>query len=240
MAALPGRTLVAGAALDTLRPVTTPELIELQLRPAGLLPRALAFLVDAALRLGILLVANIGLAALGGFGQGVHLLLFFLLEWFYPVLFEVLGKGATPGKRALGLKVLHDDGTPVTWGPSFTRNLLRTVDFLPLFYLFGALSCLLHSEFRRLGDIVAGTLVVYAEKAGEQVRIPEVTPLAPAAPLDRATQRALIGFAERSPSLTEARQDELAELLPHLADPRGQTSAARLLAFANYLIGRRA
>jgi uncharacterized RDD family membrane protein YckC len=228
--------------LDTLRPVTTPELIELQLRPAGLLPRALALLLDFALRTGILLAAGTALGALGGFGNGLMLLLWFGLEWFYPVLFEVLGKGATPGKRALGLKVLHDDGTPIAWGPSLTRNLLRAVDFLPLFYLFGALSTLLHSEFRRLGDIVAGTLVVYAESSSGLPRIAEAEPIAPAAPLDRATQRALIGFAERANSLTEARCEEIASLMPPIEAQRsalGLPPAARLIGLANYLIGRR-
>ena len=58
-----------------------------------------------------------------------------------PVAFEVWVAGATPGKRSLGLIVLHDDGTPVACAASFTRNLLRAVDFMPVLYGFGLVSC---------------------------------------------------------------------------------------------------
>jgi uncharacterized RDD family membrane protein YckC len=225
--------------LDTLRPVTTPELIELQLHPAGLLPRSLAWLIDMAVRLGITMALAMPLSMLGRFGGGIALLLYFMLEWFYPVLFEVLGDGATPGKRSLGLKVLNDDGTPVGWGPALTRNLLRAADFLPLGYGIGIISMLVHREFRRLGDIVAGTVVVYRDTVGGLPAITNAQPLAPEEPLDRATQRALLAFAERASSLTPARQEELADLLPYLDDQaRGPHGAARLIGLANHLIGR--
>jgi uncharacterized RDD family membrane protein YckC len=227
--------------LDTLRPVTTPELIELQLHPAGLLPRSLAWLIDLAVRLGIIMALAMPLSVLGRFGTGIAALLYFLLEWFYPVLFEVLGNGATPGKRSLGLKVLNDDGTPIGWGPSLTRNLLRAADFLPFGYGIGIISVLLHREFRRLGDIVAGTVVVYRGAVGGLPAIADAEPIAPEEPLDRATQRALLAFAERANSLTPARQEELAELLPHLDEQlRAPHGAARLIGLANHLIGRQA
>lgn len=226
--------------LDTLRHVTTPELIEVQLHPAGLLPRILAWLIDVAIRIGVVMTAGNLLAILGGFGSGLLLLMYFLLEWFYPVLFEVLGNGATPGKQAMHLAVINDNGTPVGWGPSLTRNLLRAADFLPAMYGFGIISILLHGEFRRLGDIVAGTLVVYREKPQALPDLAEQEPLAPAEPLDRATQRALVAFAERAASLTPARCEELASLVPHLAaGDSGPQGSARLLALANHLIGRR-
>jgi uncharacterized RDD family membrane protein YckC len=227
--------------LDTTRPVTTPELIELQLHPAGLLPRTLAWLIDVAVRMGITMSLGIPLSLLGRFGGGLMLLLYFLLEWFYPVFFEVLGDGATPGKRSLGLKVLSDDGTPVGWGPSLTRNLLRAADFLPFAYGIGIVSMLLHKEFRRLGDIVAGTVVVYRDALGGLPVIAKAAPVAPLEPLDRMTQRALLAFAERANSLTPARQEELAELVPHIAENgRGPQGAERLIGLANYLVGRRA
>lgn len=226
--------------LDTLRPVTTPELIEIRLQPAGLPPRALAWLIDTTLRTLLLIVSGMMLGTLGDFGSGLWLLLFFLIEWFYPVLFEVLWQGATPGKRALGLAVVHDDGTPVSWGASFARNLLRTADFLPFGYAVGIASMLLHAEFRRLGDIVAGTLVIYRER-GQQTEIPITPPIVPPAPLGRELQRALLAFAERSPRLTAERQEELAALLPHMARSEdGPQGAARLLGLASFLIGRRA
>jgi uncharacterized RDD family membrane protein YckC len=226
--------------LDTLRSVTTPELIEVQLHPAGVLPRVLAWLIDMAIRFGILASIGTVLAGLGGFGGGILLMLMFLLEWFYPVLFEVLGHGATPGKRAMGLAVVNDNGTPIGWGASFTRNLLRTADFLPFAYGFGMVSMLCHSEFRRLGDIVAGTLVIYREKRQPLPDLATETPIAPSEALDRATQRALVAFAERAENLTPARQEELADLVPHLAcADSGPQGAQRLLGLANHLIGRR-
>ncbi|MDB5802532.1 MAG: hypothetical protein JWL63_3471 [Rhodocyclales bacterium] len=231
--------------LDTLRPVTTPELIELQLHPAGLLVRSLAWLIDMAVRMGITMALGIPLSLLGKFGGGIMLLVYFLLEWFYPVLFEVLGGGATPGKRSLGLKVLNDNGTPIGWGPSLTRNLLRAADFLPFAYGIGIASMLLHREFRRLGDIVAGTIVVYRDALGGLPVIATAPPLAPEEPLDRMTQRALLAFAERASNLTPARQEELADLVPYLSDPqasqtRGPRGAARLVGLANHLVGRQA
>ncbi|MDP5241304.1 RDD family protein [Uliginosibacterium sp. 31-16] len=226
--------------LDTLRSVTTPELIEVQLRPAGLLPRTLAWLIDFAIRLGVVMSVGTVLESLGDFGGGLLLLLYFGLEWFYPVLFEVLGKGATPGKRALNLVVVNANGTPIGWGASMTRNLLRTADFLPFAYGFGMVTMLCHREFRRLGDIVADTLVVYREKQQALPDLAEATPIMPTAPLDRATQRALVAFAERARGLTPARQEELADLVPHLAhDATGPQGAERLLGLANHLIGRR-
>lgn len=227
--------------LDTIRSVTTPELIEIQLHPAGILSRALAWLVDIAIRLAVLILLSLPLRGMDEFGLGILLLAFFLLEWFYPVLFEVLASGASPGKRLLGLVVISANGTPVGWGPALTRNLLRAADFLPFFYTFGILSILLDKEFRRLGDIVAGTLVVHREAQRKLPTIVTAEALAPQTPLSRASQRALVAFAERAMSLTPARQEELAELVPHLAHaPSGPQGAARLVGLANHLIGRRA
>lgn len=226
--------------LDTVRSVTTPELIEVDLHPAGLLPRALAWLIDMGVRMGLFMVISQFLAIFGYMGQGVLLICYFALEWFYPVIFEVLNQGATPGKRVLGLVVVCTNGTPVSWGASMTRNLLRTADFLPFLYAFGVLSILLDKEFRRIGDIVAGTLVVYKDPTGKLPAIAQLEPLAPNMPLDRAAQRALVGYAERAAMLTPARLEELAKLVPHLSQAEsGPQGMARLIGLANYLIGRR-
>ncbi len=227
--------------LDTLRHVTTPELIELQLRPAGLLPRGLAWGIDFVIRAALLIAFGLLLSSLGRTGAGLWLLGYFLIEWFYPVVFEVWRGGATPGKKTLGLIVVHDNGTPVGWSASLARNLLRTADLLPFAYGCGIVSILVHREFRRVGDIVAGTLVVYRDKPMQRAHPAVELVLAPPAPLDRATQRALLAFAERAPALTPARQEELAALLPHLANASsGPRGAARLLGLANHVAGRQA
>ena len=71
---------------------------------------------------------------------GVFFLMVFLGEWFYPVFFEVLSRGETPGKRALGLLVVCAGGAPVSWSESLTRNLLMAAGFLPGSYLFSSSS----------------------------------------------------------------------------------------------------
>lgn len=85
----------------------------------------------------------------------------FFLEWLYPVVFEVYSNGATPGKKLCNIQVLHDDGTPIGWGASFSRNTLRFIDFLPFFYACGLLTMWLNQDSKRLGDLLAGTVVVY-------------------------------------------------------------------------------
>ncbi|TZF82367.1 RDD family protein, partial [Cognatilysobacter lacus] len=147
--------------LDTHHEVVTPEGVALHLPVAGPVPRALAWLVDFAVRMAIVIAASIVLGLLGGAGAGVMGVLVFAMFWFYPVLFEVMFDGRTPGKRALGLKVVAADGAPLGWRASFTRNLLRTVDMLPFGYAAGLVACLVDPAARRLGDMVARTLVVH-------------------------------------------------------------------------------
>jgi uncharacterized RDD family membrane protein YckC len=91
--------------------------------------------------LGVLFIV---LALLGKLGAGLGSLLMFGVSWWYMVLFEVLRQGRSPGKQWMGLRVVHDDGTPVGWSASLLRNLLRFVDLLPFGYFLGAISCLQH------------------------------------------------------------------------------------------------
>jgi len=225
--------------LDTLREVETPEGVALQLRCAGVVPRALAWLLDLIVRVAGIAAVSAVLGLLGGAGAGAGLVLMFLVYWAYPIVFEVWRDGQTPGKRAFGLKVVSDNGTPVTWLPSVVRNLLRTVDMLPALYGFGVASCLLDNAGRRLGDHVAGTVVIYAERAPVRPPAPAAAPQRPPLPLQLDEQRALIAFAERAPQMTFERQAELAELLEPVTGQRGTGAVATVLGFANYLLGRR-
>jgi uncharacterized RDD family membrane protein YckC len=226
--------------LDTAREIPTPEGIELNLRLAGPVARALAWAVDLLLRAAVFAVLGIPLGMLGKVGAGVYLIVWFGLEWFYPTAFEVYFNGATPGKRALGLVVLHSDGTPVGLSASLTRNLLRAVDFLPLLYGFGLLTMVLSRDFQRLGDIAGGTVVVYREMDLQHGAIPQAAPMQPRMPLSAAEQRTLLDLAARSQVLTPERAQELASLAPHLTGARDDAAAlARILSIANYLIGRR-
>jgi len=150
-------------SLDTVVTAEAPEGIELVLRPAGIVARTYAFLIDALIRGTILLIASIALGSMNKLGGALFVILLFLIEWLYPVLFELLPGAATPGKRALGLKVLMDSGLPITPAASLVRNLLRAADFLPVLYGFGTVSMLLRPDFKRIGDLAAGTLVVHID-----------------------------------------------------------------------------
>lgn len=221
--------------LDTIRAVETPEGINLNLRFAGPVPRALAWSIDSLIKYSILFGALLLLSFLGQTGFGLWLIALFTIEWFYPVLFEVFREGATPGKKVFGIKVTSADGAPIDTSASLIRNLLRTVDFLPLVYGFGLLSMLLSRNFQRLGDLAADTLVIYCDKPIINPQLPRGSLQKPLFPLTSNEQRLIIQFAERSPQLSTERQDELANLLLPLNSTPESTPA--LLANARWLMG---
>lgn len=224
--------------LDSIREIETPEGIALRLRAAGALPRAQAWMVDMLVRGGILLLAMIPLSLFGLAGHGLALLLIFALMWAYSVLCEVLWSGQTPGKRALGLRVVRADGTPVTWLPSVVRNLLRVVDILPGVYGVGLVSTLIDAHARRLGDILAGTMVIHTRELPAGQQVPPLPALPLPVVLQADEQAALVEYAERAGQLTVARQEELANLLTPLTGLRDTAAIRQLVAHANWLLGR--
>ncbi len=195
--------------------------------------RAAALAIDSLIKAALFL-ALAPLVAFSGLGVGLLLLGLFLVEWFYPVFFE-LRSGATPGKKAMGLAVVQDDGTPLTPSASLIRNLLRVADFLPVAYGAGLVCTLIDRDFRRLGDLAAGTLVVHARATLPQQAIPrrEPIPLPRSLPLD--VQQAILGYAERSPGLSPGRRAELAEALFSVSGQRGEAAHQTLLGYANWL-----
>lgn len=222
------------AALDTTRSYETPEGITLGLRIAGPVVRSCAWVIDMLIRAGIYLAIAIPFSFLGGLGFGLSLVVFFLIEWFYPVFFE-MRQGSTPGKKAMGLEVIQDNGTPLSWSASLIRNLLRAADFLPFLYAAGLVSMLLNRNFQRLGDLAAGTLVVYRDQAQPRHELPAVSPQHPPHDLTREEQRTLLAFAERTPLLTAERQIELAEILSDLTHRQGEAAVSELHAYAGWL-----
>ncbi|WP_025112761.1 RDD family protein [Pseudomonas sp. H1h] len=223
--------------LDTRYQVETPEGIDLPLRPAGLMVRTLAFGIDLGIRGALIGVLFVALAFLGQLGMGLGSLLLFVINWWYMVLSEVLRQGRSPGKQWMGLRVIHDNGTPIGWSASLLRNLLRFVDLLPFGYFLGAISCLHHPTFKRLGDIAAGTLVVYSERPLLRPQLPDAQPRSSPVPLNLSEQRALLAFAERQAELSPARVNELAALLAqplHLSAPK---AVSELNGIARGLLG---
>ena len=228
--------------LDTRRYVETPEGVEVAIDLAGPVVRCWAWLIDFALR-GVFYLAGLFLLAItsmliGEAGMGLMLVLAFFIEWFYPVFFETR-YGATPGKMATGLVVLHDDGTPVGWRAALVRGLLRFVDHLPAAPLFGLLAMGLSRDFKRLGDHAAGTVVAYRHRAVVRTELPDVPVLPLPMPLTLPEQRAIIDFARRSSAWTDERRAELGEVLAPVVGGPGLVAARRLQGMARWLLGGR-
>ena len=225
--------------LDTYQQLETPESIDLELRIAGPVVRILAFSIDLFVKIVITTILGIILAFADDVGTAIMMIFMFLLEWFYPVFFEVLRNGQTIGKKAMGIMVIHDDGTPIGWTSSIIRNLLRFVDFLPSGYIVGLITMVSNDHFKRLGDLAAGTLVIYTQETKQQGEIQQTKPLPPPHMLTVDEQRAFINFAERQHTLTKERQQEIANNLTPVLETSDHAAVVKIIRIANWLKGAR-
>jgi uncharacterized RDD family membrane protein YckC len=158
--------------------IDTPELVSIDLALAGIGSRCLAVLIDYLIQgvtvwIGFLLIA---LFASEGpalappviastpykWGVAIAIAIPFLLHWGYFTLFEAFWNGQTPGKRLLKLRVIQQSGRALGLFESMGRNLIRLIDMLPVFYFIGAICVFVNRRQQRLGDMVAGTLVVHS------------------------------------------------------------------------------
>jgi len=245
--------------LDTTAIVETPEHVRFRYQLADPARRIIAYVVDLFVRgtivfaIVIAAVAGgvLGTEGLEGAGIGVVLVVMFAVEWGYYVLLETLTGGRSLGKRAMRLRVVKQGGLPLGFGDSVLRNLLRAADFLPNLYAIGLLVMSNDRCFRRLGDMVAGTLVISEERivmqqalrinpeptADELSRLPERPPLSP------GDVEAIELFLRRAGELSPARENELAEMVaPIYARRMGMRyrDAARFLALLYHRATERA
>ncbi|KMJ59476.1 RDD domain containing protein [Bacillus sp. LL01] len=160
--------------------IKTPEYVSLQFHAAGLGSRAAAFIIDSLILIAINILIVIALifglnASLFDYFQsdipsylfaGV-IILMFILNWSYFFLLEYFTGGRTLGKKVLGIRVIQENGHSITLLSSLIRNFLRIIDMLPVNYLVGMLMIFFHSKHKRLGDLVAGTIVVH-ERRGKK------------------------------------------------------------------------
>lgn len=226
--------------LDTDYQVETPEAIDLTAQLAGPVPRSLAFLIDFLIRGVVIFIIFILLALTSRAGTGIFLMLFFLLDWFYPVFFEVLRNGQTPGKKFLKIAVVNDDLTPVTWSTSIIRNLLRAADFMPGGYLIGLIAMSSTQHFQRLGDLAAGSIVIHKRVPPQTGNgLPQVAARAPSMPLSLEDQVAITGFAQRHDQLSPSRKQELANILSNITQVEGKEGVERVQGMGNWLLGQR-
>jgi uncharacterized RDD family membrane protein YckC len=227
-------------ALDTDVAIETPEHIVFRHKVAGPARRFLAYLLDliicytAFLIIALIVViASVGMSAATGAadsamgaGAGVLLVVLFTIQWVYFAVLEAW-RGRTPGKAALGLRVVSTEGRPIGFRAAALRNVLRAADALPLTYTAGLLSLAglasmsVTRRFQRLGDLVAGTIVVMPERAAVA---PPLVLWPPAQPfelaqlpddvrLDADERLAIEMFLRRRPRLGLAREQELASMI---------------------------
>ncbi|MBI1249508.1 RDD family protein [bacterium] len=240
-------------AIDSQFKVVTPENIAFNYQVAGPFRRLMAFLLDLAIRAAICVAFILALGALG-IGSALAsagledllgaliLLSLFFFNWFYMAAFEYWWNGTTPGKWLLSLRVMTDEGEPINLFQSAVRNLFRYVDMWPMVplpfawmregtpdpvlmtFLFALVVPVFNSRFQRIGDLVAGTMVVIEDRSwlmkiakieDDRARLlAEYIPANFVAP--RSMVKAVAAYVERRRYFTTARRREMAR---HLAQP---------------------
>jgi uncharacterized RDD family membrane protein YckC len=240
---------VAVEPLDTIIEIETPEHIAFRHRLAGPARRAAAYAIDVlvlAVTLFVTAIVVFTAAALPGslvdglreIGAGLLLLIAFAMQWVYFAACEALW-GRTLGKRLLGLRVLTVSGRPIGFGAAVLRNLLRAADALPYQfvvaapYLVALVSMTISRRFARLGDLVAGTIVVGDVQRASlghlfalhpPARPDELALLPQSVVLDAEERDAIELFLRRRSGFGAAREHELAAMI---ADGLSQRLGAR-------------
>ena len=198
--------------------IETPEQTALEFPLAGIGSRSLALAIDTLLQIGVMIVLGIlaGLVSLAGFfpqfgkqwTYAILILVGFISQFGYFAFFETIWNGRTPGKRWTHLRVITDSGRPIGTQEAILRNLMRIVDALPSIYAVGIITSLISPQNKRIGDYVAGTVVVHerAAEGGQTIwDSPAIQTLA--APQSRTLSPAELqlveAFLERRTSLQE-------------------------------------
>lgn len=249
---MPAAAPRARPALDATLDVETPEQVIVSYTLAGVGTRGAAALIDLLIMFvlgGTLVYLAVLLdRALDGteWVTAVAIIAQFMLLWGYSVAFEALWDGQTPGKRLLGLRVVRNGGGGVDIGASAARNLLRFVDFLPFGYFVGMVSIIANSRNQRLGDLVAGTIVVRERllrhaRARAVAAAPEDDGVALVASLDDERFALLDRFVTREATLDDASRARIAAALVERmgVDVRTDAVAALRILHQRELLARR-
>ncbi len=221
----PSAAGLTGTPIDATVRLMTPERIVFEYPLGGPFRRFTAYLVDLCLL--ALLVAGAAAVSLllslgAASGIGMALVAYFLLSWGYGAFCEGVFNGQTPGKRALGLRVLSERGVPITGAQAVLRNLVGAVDGLvPFCFMVGLSSMLLSGKFQRLGDLAAGTMVIVEQRRPRlgllRIQEPWVRAVIDRLPVRIAAgsnlARALSDYVRRRHRFSRAQRQEMAEPL---------------------------
>lgn len=196
--------------------IETPERVPLHFALASIGNRFLACAIDHTIQvlvLALVVISGLIIASYSSLANmlesapkwvlAILILAVFLIFSSYFAFFEWLWSGQTPGKRWLKLRVIREDGRPITFWEACVRNLLRTFDMMPApFYSIGLISVFINGRDQRVGDLVAGTVVVREREA----EAPEFAQVFASPVSDPALRRSFkpVDFTASLQSLTEA------------------------------------
>ncbi|MGH9789507.1 MAG: RDD family protein [Candidatus Acidiferrales bacterium] len=220
--------------------IETPEQTALELPLAGIGSRFLALGVDyliqfIAFMALLILYTNIIIPWpwLAQWAEVIFIFVFFFLSQAYFAFFEAFWNGQSPGKRYTRLRVIKEDGRPVGVADAVARNLLRIVDWLPGIYVVGIVTMMLNRQNKRLGDYVAGTVVVH-EKPFEEMQLAWDLAERPGAPLFHASRLSPEEFSlvetflqRRSHLSDDVRRDMARQIADRVAEKLGTPPAPR-------------
>ncbi len=223
--------------------IETPENVILDYEVAGIGSRVLAAFLDILVLLAWILGVSVFLQLVdltdffGSWLEAIYLLVAMLAYWGYFTFFEALRFGQTPGKRRLGIRVVRDTGHPITFGAAGARGLLRGIDLFPPLLLVDALLIALHPRAKRLGDLVAGTIVVRDQPVEASMPVMPLPPEeATGAPeLDEDEFRVLRQYVERASGFTPELRARFAARLAERFASRFPARAVAPAAFLTHL-----
>lgn len=236
--------MAAATLLSNRTYVETPENVRLAFRLAGPGTRLGAYLLDLCVRTAILYALMIAVSIVflpfsaTGLGTGIYLVGSFLMEWFYGCVFETWWNGQTPGKRAFRLRVIKTEGYAIGFYEAMLRNLLRAADFFPVGYAMGFIVSASNPRMQRIGDLVAGTMVVRERRPrlrGELEGLRDYPPIAMSdfrhhyRPSEK-TLEVIESLYRRRLVLAPMRIDEIAMILAEPLGKRLETFEQRKLA----------
>jgi uncharacterized RDD family membrane protein YckC len=160
--------------------IKTPENVTIEYELAGIGSRSLAVIIDTLIRYLVYIVLAIPLFFMSsyqieslfrGWKLAILILIFFLMNWGYFIFFEMIMQGKTPGKKLMKLRALKENGRPINFLDSFIRNLFRVI----IDNNIGIIIMFFNKRYKRIGDIVAGTIVIKERSLGKMVTLESLT-----------------------------------------------------------------